>query len=124
MVSTKCFQERRDKAIPRGVATSQRIFSVRAENAVEREGRWTGTRFVPSGLGRIDRASSRCRIRYGPHRSRCNMASFIFSYGVHASTIRILIPLTVSDDVLDEGPAALERALGDARLIEGSAHGL
>jgi len=35
----------------------------------------------------------------------------LLSCGVHANTIRILMPLTVSDAVLDEGLAKLERAL-------------
>ena len=35
----------------------------------------------------------------------------LLSCGVHANTIRILVPLTVEDDVLDEGLAKLEKAL-------------
>ena len=35
----------------------------------------------------------------------------LLSCGVHANTIRILMPLTISDDLLTEGMARLERAL-------------
>ena len=35
----------------------------------------------------------------------------LLSCGVHANTIRILMPLTISDDLLAEGMAKLERAL-------------
>jgi len=35
----------------------------------------------------------------------------LLSCGVHGNTIRILVPLTVQDDVLDEGLAKLEKAL-------------
>jgi 4-aminobutyrate aminotransferase/(S)-3-amino-2-methylpropionate transaminase len=39
----------------------------------------------------------------------------LLSCGVHANTIRILMPLTISDAVLDEGMGKLERALVAAR---------
>jgi 4-aminobutyrate aminotransferase/(S)-3-amino-2-methylpropionate transaminase len=35
----------------------------------------------------------------------------LLSCGVHANTIRILMPLTISDAVLAEGIGKLERAL-------------
>jgi 4-aminobutyrate aminotransferase/(S)-3-amino-2-methylpropionate transaminase len=35
----------------------------------------------------------------------------LLSCGVHANTLRILVPLTASDAVLDEGLAKLEKAL-------------
>ncbi|MGO4836447.1 aminotransferase class III-fold pyridoxal phosphate-dependent enzyme, partial [Rhizobiaceae sp. 2RAB30] len=35
----------------------------------------------------------------------------LLSCGVHGNTIRILVPLTVEDNVLDEGLAKLEKAL-------------
>lgn len=35
----------------------------------------------------------------------------LLSCGVHANTIRILMPLTISDELLDEGMARLEKAL-------------
>ncbi len=39
----------------------------------------------------------------------------VLSCGVYASTIRILVPLTVSDGIVDEGLSMLERALMVAR---------
>ena len=38
----------------------------------------------------------------------------LLSCGVHANTIRILMPLTISDQLLAEGMAKLERALVSA----------
>ena len=35
----------------------------------------------------------------------------ILSCGVHANTIRLLMPLTISDALLEEGMGKLERAL-------------
>jgi 4-aminobutyrate aminotransferase/(S)-3-amino-2-methylpropionate transaminase len=35
----------------------------------------------------------------------------LLSCGVHANTIRILMPLTISDEILGEGLSKLERAL-------------
>ncbi len=35
----------------------------------------------------------------------------LLSCGVHANTIRILMPLTIEDEVLEEGLAKLEKAL-------------
>ena len=40
----------------------------------------------------------------------------LLSCGMHGSTIRILVPLNVPDAVLDEGLAALERALVAANV--------
>jgi 4-aminobutyrate aminotransferase/(S)-3-amino-2-methylpropionate transaminase len=41
----------------------------------------------------------------------------VLSCGVYGNTIRILVPLTVSDEVLEEGIAKLERALAAARRV-------
>ncbi len=39
----------------------------------------------------------------------------LLSCGIYANTIRVLVPLTVEDDVFEEGLALLGRALGDVR---------
>jgi len=35
----------------------------------------------------------------------------LLSCGVHANTIRLLMPLTASDEIVDEGMSILEKAL-------------
>ena len=40
----------------------------------------------------------------------------LLSCGIHGNTIRILVPLTASDALLDDGMDRLERALVTARL--------
>ena len=40
----------------------------------------------------------------------------LLSCGVYANTIRVLVPLTVEDEILEEALSLLERALRDVRL--------
>ncbi len=42
----------------------------------------------------------------------------LLSCGIHGETIRILVPLTASDAIIDEGLAALETALRGYSLIQ------